>query len=516
MLLGKKTWSVAAMLILGGCAQIVQPEEGTEIPEEPTEKPPTQENPEGAVTVFLHADAGSVTDEVVTIGVPLGKGTFSKPEMVRVLDTNGNEVPSKTKVLAVWPQDQSIRSLLVGFPVTLDEGTGTQWTIEFGVAPEETLSSLVANPNSAVTALLPPNWYASSRTFGMQAKAPLGGNFGVWGEALETNLENMSPGWRDYGVACETGDRDRTFYDTPHALYQRFIANGDADSYRRAREEVIWYRENNLKWSHENEVAVYKCTEDYNPTVALTPKAMRYSVARGLADDYLITGDPASLTALQGIGEAFVRNAAAMHTNGAQHLRSTERNLAFAIYALTAYYSIDQSVRVKSALDLAVDLAISWQNETTSGAFEHDLTIDPEECGLGTGGSPFMTSLLVDALMDAWLVTNDSRISDAVIDAASWLRYSAIRPDGEAFQYLVGCEDTDYATDDWVPRDLNLAISHVFTAAGFFSGESDWVDFAQTMVGHGLSGSHFGTPKHWTLSGQTYWRLTGYLDAMVF
>ncbi|WP_437746048.1 hypothetical protein WME73_14510 [Sorangium sp. So ce302] len=45
---------------------------------------------------------------------------------------------------------------------------------------------------------------------------------------------------------------------------------------------------------------------------------------------------------------------------------------------------------------------------------------DPGECGDGPhGGSPFMTSLLVDGLMDAWLLLRDPRIPEIVVRAAA-------------------------------------------------------------------------------------------------
>jgi hypothetical protein len=155
-------------------------------------------------------------------------------------------------------------------------------------------------------------------------------------------------------------------------------------------------------------------------------------------------------------------------------------------------------------------MAIAWQGESDSGAFEHDIVRpDPEECGDGpNGGSPFMTSLLIDGLMDARILTGAGTIDDVVVRAAEWYRDDAITSDGVGFQYLWGCHDVDY--DDSGTADLNLLISHVFGAAYALSGDESWLDFGDTMANHGIDAIYGGRPKQWSQSTRGFLKYMGY------
>jgi hypothetical protein len=233
-------------------------------------------------------------------------------------------------------------------------------------------------------------------------------------------------------------------------------------------------------------------------------------LGQGMLDDYLLTGDPVARDALFGLGEAFLRNLPALTSGGEITVLVTERNMAWPMMGLASYYAVDHRMDIRTGLELLLDMTVDWQAAGTSGAFEHDINRpDPSECGDGpAGASPFMTSLLVDGIMDSYFLLGDTRLPGVVTAVAEWYRDDAITSDGVAFEYLWGCNDVDY--DDSGTADLNLLISHVFGAAYYVSADTAWLDFGDVMAGHGVDNLYAGAPKQWSQSTRTFIKYMGY------
>ena len=52
---------------------------------------------------------------LISTGVPFMRGQLESEEHIAFFDQQGNEIPIAIKVLARWPEDKSIRSVLVQF-----------------------------------------------------------------------------------------------------------------------------------------------------------------------------------------------------------------------------------------------------------------------------------------------------------------------------------------------------------------------------------------------------------------
>jgi hypothetical protein len=320
----------------------------------------------------------------------------------------------------------------------------------------------------------------------------------------------MNPPWESYSISCDSTSNERTYYDGPHALYQRFAHRGGAAEYRRAREEAVWYRANEITWYDGDKVALYSCAGSWDPNDPIDWGVMRRMLGQGMLDDYLLTGDPEAVRTLRGLGEAFRLNLTALTTGNEITVKVTERNMAWPMMGLASYYAVDHTEEIKSALQKLVDMTVAWQAEGASGAFEHDINRpDPSECGDGpSGASPFMTSLLIDGLMDSWILTGDTTIPPVIVKTAEWYQKDAITSDGLGFEYLWGCNDVDY--DSSPPVDLNLLISHVFGAAYVASKDDAWLAFGDTMAQHGIDEMYAGRPKQWSQSSRTFMKYMGY------
>jgi len=465
---------------------------------------------QGSIELTLSADRGAASDLVVSLGVPFPPGTLRDAARLRVLDSGGSEVAASSSSLAIWPQDGSQRSVLVAFRATLAMGATARWRIEYGAARTRQAGTLAANPDGPVAATLAPAWYGQSRVIGFQIPATANTAFPGFETEIERYLARMSPAWETYGLSCQTTSSERSYYDGPHALFQRFIHRGGADSYRRARAESVWYRANELRWFDNRTVAVYACQTAWNPAAPMDWGHLRRMLGQGMLDDYLLTGDPAALEALRGLGEAFKRNLDALTSGREITVKVTERNMAWPMMGLASYYAVSQAADVRAALSKLVDMTVAWQAEGASGAFEHDIMRpDPDECDNGPrGASPFMTSLLVDGLMDSYFLTGDARIPSVITKVATWYRRDAITPGGQSFRYLWNCVTDPYAGDD--TPDLNLLISHVFGAAYYVSRDSQWLDFGDRMAGFGIDNMYAGAPKQWSQSTRGFLKYIGY------
>ena len=258
-------------------------------------------------------------------------------------------------------------------------------------------------------------------------------------------------------------------------------------------------------------MAVQMCqSTDWTPQKPISWDVLRRMTGQGMLDDYLLTGDPAAKEAVVAMGEAMRRNLPALMSGRENILEITERNMAWTLMGIAAHYAVDARPEIKKALELIVTRAVAWQNRGTSGAFEHDIVRpDPEECEKGPhGASPFMTSLLVDALMDYYTLTADPRVVEVVRRVAVWYEKDAITTDGKAFRYLWNCVGD--GNDDSGVADLNLLIVHVFGAAYALTGDRHWITFGDKMADAGIAAMQTTNPKQWNQAARSFGRYLGY------
>ena len=487
-------------------------------PIDPATDPPTNTAPPvpsqvpamGTVDVTLTGDNGAANDAVVSLGVPFPQGVFREQNNISLQNASGQPVPIATRILAKWPNDESIRSVLVVFKATLPAGAKEKWKLAYG-APTQTpqLMEMDPNPDGPVAATLPADFYAKSHVGGIILPASENKRFPTYEAELDRGAAAFD--LNAYSIDCN-GSSSRTYYDGPHAQYQRFLRTADPKHFRGARNEARWYRDNELTWYAGRRVAVQNCQlPRWGPDIPLDWGTLRTMLSQGQLDDYLITGDPGAKEVVLALGEAYRLNLPALSTKDDPILEITERNLGWPLMGLASYYALDRRNEVRDAMKSLVTRTIAWQARGESGALEHDLERpDPEECGQGPeGASPFMTSLVVDGLMDYWLLTSDSATLEPFMKKlATWYEKSAITSDKKAFRYLWNCRTEPY--DDSETADLNLFIGHIFGAAFVLTKDKHWLDFGDTMADWGLELGFTKRPKQWNQSARSFGKYLGY------
>ncbi len=462
-----------------------------------------------AIPIVVTADKAEGKDVVVSLGVPFSPGKLKDESSLALVDASGNGLARDAQVLAKWPVDGSARSVRVSFRATL--GPNGAMVVRLTPKGRVVKDTIVPNPDGPFVATLPAQWYADSLVSGPQVPVARDTRFVRYETALERGLAEMSPTYESHGMDCEHTTNHRTYYDGPHAFFQRFLRTPSPATYRRARAESTLYRAKELRFMDGRAMAVQACErKDWTPAKPLDWSVMRRMTGQGMLDDWLLTGDPAAREAVIAMGEAFKRDLHALFTGHENTLRVTERNMGWALMGLAAYYAVDPRPDVKKAMTDVADDAFAWQALGKSGAFEHDIARpDPDECEKGPrGGSPFMTSILVDALMDYRAVTGDPRVTESVRRVAGWFEKDAVTSDLKAFRYLWGCVGDPM--DDSGVADLNLLIVHVFGAAFEVTGDRHWLAFGDKLADSGIEAMSTKNPKQWNQAARAFGRYMGY------
>ncbi len=490
-----------------------------DVPIDRTQDPPPNTPPavppriasSGTTDLVLTADNGAANDAAVSFGLPFPQGILKSEKDITLVNAAGQPVSITTSVLARWPGDGSIRSVLVAFRTTLAAGAKETWKVEWGTPTKSgDAGTIDPNPDGPIQATLAAGFYAKSQVGGIVLPIAENKRFAQYDVDLEKGFAAFDISAA--GVDC-SASAGRTYYDGPHAQYQRFLRSGDPRHARIAHREAKWFRENELDWYNDRIVAVHKCEPaNWTPRRPLDWGSLRMMISQGMLDDYLLTGDPASKEAVLAMGEGFRLNIPALSAGRDPVLEITERNLAWVLMGLTSYFALDQRNEVRDAMRGLVDRAIAWQGRSDSGALEHDIErADPEECGVGpNGASPFMTSLLVDGVMDYWLLTADTaKVEPFVSKLAVWYETKAITPDKKAFRYLWNCTTEPYE-DSTEVAELNILIGHVFGAAFVLTNDKHWIEFGDTMADSGIEAFFAKRPKQWNQSARSFGKYLGY------
>lgn len=467
------------------------------------------------VDVTLYADQGA-SDGAISFALPMKPGLAFDDAQIKVLD--GDElVPAHYDTLALWPDDDSLRSVLI--TLSTDLAMDAQQVLRIQInTPRDTstdLTGLSPRPDGPVIGVLPAAWYVESRV----VTAPMQTSAQSPHQAYETevlrNLFEMDPAYESYGVSCGSTSSHRTYYDGIRGIYALFLRTGDPKLYRRARQEATWYRDNELLWSDGRDHAYHICQgEGWTPDTPLGWSVLRRMTGQGMLDDYLLSGDPEAKESVLAMGQAFVDNLPALRTPSSNDphgsIQSTERNLAWTMMGVASAYAISGSQEHRDALVSLMDEVIEWQNRGDSGALEHDIKRpDPSECSDGpAGGSPFMTSLVVDAVMDHYTLVRDARALLVVSKIAQWMHEDALKPNGQTWRYLWNCASNSY--DEGGYNDLNLMMVHVYGAAYLATGDQAWIERGDALLEFGLADMFTRRPKQWNQSTRTFGKYLGY------
>lgn len=456
-----------------------KPQPALPIPPPVPEPAPQTSGSLDVTVVRLRGEAG--TPALVSNGVPFAPGQLASERDVAIL-RDGQELPAATQVLARWPKDGSIRSLLLQFhlqalgheaPVTFAWGR-TRQAADVSVVPVtwEAPEGFLA---------LPAYWLCDSQVIGPQV--PMGGHpFPDY----DAQIQQYYPLRRDDQLQGDI--RTDGYYSTPHAFYQLYVRSGDPDIFLSARKELLAYREREI--IHEGPDA------GRHVTYAQT----RYVYTEAMADDYFLTGDPRTLEVaktMAGYQTRVFPPSKAFYPGGATNF-FTEREAASPLLGVVSYYEMSGEDRYLQLAKQYVDNLYRTQQEWPErGGFIHNLYAHDTEEGARPdeyGGSPFMTGLLLEGIIRYHQLTGDETAARSIFMALDWLMNEGLAPDGSSFLYLTS---DNYRSEPGQP-DLNMLVAHGFGYGYKLSGyaRTDYLELGTRLFQRGIQDAFLGKRKH--------------------
>lgn len=451
-----------------------------------------------SVTLNVQMYSGNGPANLVSNAIPFKRSALTNVRNFRILDGT-NDVVLATKVLAVWPQDNSIRSVLVQFiapaakAYTLQIGT-PRTTVDTGLIPVSW-----DLPNRIFT--LPASYLSDSLVFWEQK--PLGQTgFSAW------DNKQLSSYSRIETIGTATCVRDDHYYDAITTTYQLYARTGDVKYLVNGRRWALHHRRDQIYLSGSN-IGHPRCSGGYlNNT--------RYTFPQGLVQDYFMFGDEEAKRVSSVVVDNFYMDSSwnwwwykAPNTRGFW----TEREPAFALSGILAQYEATNDARYLNFAREKMTSLHRMQVENGRRAWVHNLyDHDPSE-GCSTtayGSSPWMSGLLLEAIIKYHKLTGDPTARESILMAVDDLRARYLATSGSyqgrSFIYL-GCTS---AYDEGTP-DLDNMISHAYGYAWKLTGNDSYRQLGtalfNTAVANGVTGSH----KHYNQQFRSSGLFVGYI-----
>jgi hypothetical protein len=447
-------------------------------------------------TVHVYSGAGANGPSgLVSNAIPFSRGIVSDPRRVRVLD-GGTEVPVAARVLATWPADGSVRSLLLQF----DAPSAKTYTIEIG-----------ALRVAIDRAFVPVTWDVPTRVFTLPAaymseslifweQKPLGqSGFPAWDQKQLNAYSRIAT------VGTAQCVRDDHYYDAITTSYQLYARTGTITHLVTARRWALHHRRDQIHLAGED-VGHPRCGGGYlNNT--------RYTFPQGLVQDYFMFGDEEARSVSALVVDHFYMPHAESWYYKAPGTRGfwTEREAAFSLIGILAHYEATGTQAYLDRVRDRVHALHRMQVDNGRRAWVHNLyDHDPSEgCGQADyGSSPWMSGLLLEAVVKYHKLTGDPVARESILMAVDDLRarYFATGSYAGASLVYLGCP----AYVDGTP-DLDNLVSHAFGYAYRLTALDAYrtlgLALFNTAVQHGVTASH----KHYNQQ----FRSSGHFPAYV-
>ncbi|MBU1062539.1 MAG: glycoside hydrolase family 127 protein [Candidatus Omnitrophica bacterium] len=437
-------------------------------------------------------------DVLVSAGVPFDVGQLQSDRDISFFDGE-SAIPIATTILAIWTYDNSIRSVLVQFKLRMEEGNKSKPVVmkwgQHRKTKDIALTEVTWDIPEAYI-VLPSQWLCDSEVVGEQV--PMDKN-----SFVEYDKKLLSVYSKRKNDPYKRDVRKDFFYDTVHTFYQIYVRTGEPEYFVDARREAIKYRD---------DIIIREGPEKGN-----TPhKNPRYVFIQAMADDYLLTGDQRSLQVAgwmadylkehNEVGKAYYRK------NDERFF--TERRFAFPFLGMVEYYKLTHDEEYLNLASKFMENLYKTQKEWPErGGFIHNLySHDPEEGARRDeyGGSPFMTGLLLEAIVEYHRLTGSEIAKESIFMALDWLMKEGLTSEGDSFYYTTA----DAQKSKGAHPDLNLLIVHAFGYGYKISGytRKDYLDAGKRMFRRGVKSAFLGSRKHFNQNFRSSGHFLAYIE----
>jgi hypothetical protein len=402
----------------------------------------------GTVDVTLHpgpsATVGSPT--VVTFGMPFAPGNLTSVTKLRATTTSGAELKIHVRSLLpwrVWPGRtgyvESVRAAQVSVEVTFATRTPMTIRLHYGTAPTLALpappdpmtswvavtdgsypSGVVREPR--VYATFPPTWLS-----------------GAILRTRTTGIGDAAWSWFDSSMV---GSARTAVNDVPASVTERINYTTDYEPWlfdRTATLFGVYARTGDVKWMRNAHRSAQFYLKHVNSSGYFDLKNgdLKYSYGRSLLMDFLFTGDPALIAAIQRIASA------GTSWNPVYTISTnfwTERHQTYALLAALAAWeatgSTTYSTRARAVASASFAMALdpygSWHVDK---CMLHGMTAHEGSGGDSPVCSPWMSALFADAVWEYYLMTNEQGALTFLANLGDYVKTYGLYSGGEGLSY---------------------------------------------------------------------------------
>jgi hypothetical protein len=448
-----------------------------------------------SVTLNVQTYSGNGPANLVSNAIPFKRGALTNARNFRILD-GSNEVVLASKVLAVWPQDNSIRSILVQFVAP----SAKAYQLQIGVARTTVDASLIPVTWDLPVRIftLPASYLSDSQIFWEQK--PLGqSGFPSW-DSKQINYYS-----RIETVGTSTCANTDQYYDSITSTYQLYARTGD-----------LKYLVNGRRWAlHHRRDQIYLSGSLIGRGRCSDSGKTRYTFPQGLVQDYFMFGDEEAKRVSGLITDNFYMTHEAGYYYIAPNTRGwwTEREPAFALIGLLAHYEATNDPKYLAKARERVTALHRMQIENNRRAWVHNLyDHDPSE-GCSTsdwGSSPWMSGLLLEGVIKYHKLTGEAMARESVLMAVDDLRARYVATGdyaGRSFKYL-GCSYYEDGTPD-----LDNLIAHAFGYAYKLTGNTSYKDFGTAIFNTSVADGYTGASKQYNQQFRSSGHFVAYLSS---
>lgn len=323
----------------------------------------------------------------------------------------------------------------------------------------ESAQDFVTALNQAAIPILPPDYIAKTKVFGDVGNSDAAGarEFSRYmGASLKLHLQQREK-QREYGFfnwGDWFGERGRNWgnneYDRAHGFFTYYLLSGQADFQREAHTaarhqadvDIVhaypdpYYIGANPQhsvghtgvWSERIKPATWSYAYDSH-----TNAGNGHTWTDGMADAWLLTGDPVVMESMLALGEHIAFAFAPSFSKVGSHERSAGWSLRA---AMGAYRATSDPAYLEAARSIAAVPMAQWDQE--NGVKAHELPADHASGLKGVyGNSVYNIGILLMGLAELHRETKDERILSYMTASAEWLAKSW---NPQAFAWPYSCD----------------------------------------------------------------------------
>jgi len=464
---GTTTTSLPAfdLTVLAGDGSSPEPAPPPSAPTDPVEPTPPVLNDDlfvrvaspGSVPVVLHPGSTVLHGQKVKVsfGVPFPQGLVTSTSTLRVVDANGQELPSHVVELAKWrglgqSTATSVRSALFYVESAFTSSTPRQIAVQFGrtrtkelgaqPAPDTLWVGISRGPNPyeypssadirepAVYATLPADWLGATLLRTRADPVLLDSGWRWFDEALTnyaaTAVNDVGSSVSASSLIDYDSSAEPWLFDRAMTLYGVYVRTGELRWLRHAHRAAQFYAKHVTS----------------NGSFALKSGDLKYSYGQSMFLDLMLTGDRRLIVPIEqvaGLGRGFEE------TYSKSLNFWTERHQAYALLAaLSAWEATGKSEHATRAIEVARasftaarQPASGW---TAQGCILHTIRQHEGDADDRPICSPWMSALLADAVWRYYLVSKDSQALAFLSDLGLFVARYGIRDVSSTHSALSG------------------------------------------------------------------------------